>query len=92
MLMISSGLKLGHASWITYLCWLAAVVVQLTFLVPMWHFWSKGKKIMDVVAPNKDAKEGVEYASVEQEAFLVGEDDDIELEDERDKKEELERK
>lgn len=47
---------------------------------------------MDVVAPNKDAKEGVEYASVEQEAFLVGEDDDIELEDERDKKEELERK
>jgi hypothetical protein len=76
--------------------WLTGVGVQLAALMPMWYFWSRGKKILDVVRA-KEIKEGMERggyddAGVEEEAFLVGEDEEIELEEEQplqDKKEDL---
>ena len=67
------------------------MLVQLAALIPTWYFWSKGKKILDVVASKKNVnKVDGEYGVVEQEAFLVGDEDEIELDEEQDKKGELE--
>jgi hypothetical protein len=87
-----SGLRLGHASSTKYMFWITGIFIQLAALIPMWYFWSKGKKIVDVVGGKESVEEGGEYESVEQEAFLVGDDDEIELDEERDKKEGLEMK
>ena len=79
--------------------WLSGVVLQLAVLIPMWYFWNRGKKIMDVVGAKEStgsAERGhYEDAGVEEEAFLVGEDDDIELDEDQplhDKKEDFEMK
>ncbi len=89
---LSSGLRLSHGSTTKYMFWLTSVFVQLAVLVPTWYFWSKGKKILDVVGSKKNVGDDGDYESVEQEAFLVGDDDEIELDDERDKKEDLDTK
>lgn len=72
--------------------WISGVLVQLAALVPVWYFWNKGKKILDVVGGKERPEERGEYAGVEQEAFLVGDDDEMELDEERDKKGDLEMK
>jgi hypothetical protein len=76
--------------------WLSGVGLQLAVLIPMWYFWSRGEKILDVVGP-KETSDGAERGQyedvgIEEEAFLVGEEDDIELGEEQhlhDKKEEM---
>ena len=76
--------------------WLTGVGVQSAVLIPMWYFWSRGKKILDVVGSKEtkggEERGGYEDAGVEEEAFLVGDDEEIELEEEqtlRDKKENM---
>jgi hypothetical protein len=66
--------------------WLTGIGAQLAALIPMWYFWSRGKKIMDVIGA-KNIKGGVERGGyedvgVEEEAFLVGEEE-IELDEEQ---------
>jgi len=84
-----SGLKLGHASRTKYMFWLSGVGLQLAVLIPMWYFWSKGEKIMDLVRGKERLDEeerergAYEDVGVEEEAFLVGEEEDIELDEEQ---------
>jgi hypothetical protein len=92
-----SGLKLGHASKTKYMFWSSGVALQLAVLIPMWYFWSRGKKIKDIVGAKEsnDGAERGEYVDVgvEEEAFLVGDEEEIELDEEQhlhDKKEDLE--
>ncbi len=83
--------------------WLSGVGLQLAVLVPMWYFWGKGEKILDVVRGKggKDSGERelgeYEDVGVEEEAFLVGEEEEeIELDEEQqhlhDKKGDIEMK
>ncbi|KAE9362868.1 iron reductase domain protein [Stipitochalara longipes BDJ] len=84
---VAFGLKLSHGSRTKYMFWLSGVGLQLAVLIPMWYFWSRGKKIMDVVGAKEitgGAERGqYEDVGVEEEAFLVGEEDDIELDEEQ---------
>ena len=67
--------------------WLSGVGLQLAVLIPMWYFWSRGKKIIDVIGAkesNNGAERGqYEDVGVEEEAFLVGEEEEIELDEEQ---------
>ncbi|KAH9208300.1 hypothetical protein DL95DRAFT_395411 [Leptodontidium sp. 2 PMI_412] len=86
---VGLGLKLAHASATAFYLWFGSLCLQLTILIPMWYFWAKGLTIMDVVKTGELRRkrgadpEGVaaEYASVEQDPFIVDDDD---LDDELD--------
>jgi hypothetical protein len=76
--------------------WLSGVGLQLAVLIPMWYFWSRGRRVFDVIGGGEvvDGAERRQYedAGVEEEAFLVGEEDDIELDEDHrldDKKEDI---
>jgi len=54
--------------------------VQLAVLLPMWYFWSKGRSVMNVVEGKDPSKQTMEYVSVEQDPFIL-EDDDLDDEE-----------
>ncbi|KAG4420487.1 hypothetical protein IFR04_006407 [Cadophora malorum] len=92
---VGLGLKLGHATSTSFYLWFGALCLQLCILIPMWYFWSKGLTIMDVLKQGRVARKGsadgmgggaaADYASVEQDPFIVDDDDlDDRLDDELD--------
>ncbi|KAL2066753.1 hypothetical protein VTL71DRAFT_2825 [Oculimacula yallundae] len=86
---VGLGLKLGHATSTSFYLYFGGLSLQLTILIPMWYFWSKGLTIIDVLKTNdirrKSGAESAgaesEYAIVEQDPFIVDDDD---LDDEMD--------
>lgn len=46
----------------------------------MWYYWSKGRLVMDVVEGKDPSKQTTEYGIVEQDPFIL-EDDDLDDEE-----------
>lgn len=71
---IGLGLKLAGAHKKPYIIWIFSLLLQLAILVSIWYFSSKGKSILSSVKQGRK-KDNSGYENVEQDAFIVGEDD-----------------
>ncbi|XMA10274.1 hypothetical protein WAI453_003065 [Rhynchosporium graminicola] len=85
---VGLGLNLAHASSLSFHLYFSALILQLAILLPMWYFWSRGLSITDVLEERGQSgskrvvegggRGGEEYVSVEQDPFIIDEDDILE--------------